>query len=62
MIDPAHGGEDSEGYTGKQGLKEKDVNLSISLYLEKELQNLGARVYLTRREDKSVHLDDRAQI
>ena len=62
MIDPAHGGEDSEGYTGKQGLKEKDVNLSISLYLEKELQNLGARVYLTRREDKSVHLDDRAQM
>lgn len=62
VIDPAHGGKDGEGHTGKQGLKEKDINLSISLYLEKELQDLGAKVRLTRREDKTVHLDDRAKM
>src|SRR5690606_34074720 len=62
LIDPAHGGEDSDDYIGKQGLREKDVNLSIALYLEKELETLGAKVYLTRREDKIVHLNDRAQM
>ncbi len=62
MIDPAHGGKGGEGHTGSQGLEEKDINLSISLYLEKELQDLGAKVFLTRREDEIVHLDDRARM
>ncbi len=61
VVDPAHGGN-SKGYTGKRGLEEKDINLSIALYLEEELQGLGAKVYLTRREDKSVYLSDRAQL
>ncbi|MBU5676080.1 N-acetylmuramoyl-L-alanine amidase [Alkaliphilus sp. MSJ-5] len=62
VIDPAHGGEDSDDHVGSQGLREKDVNLSIALHLEKELQSLGAEVYLTRREDIVVHLNDRAQM
>ncbi|HZK38156.1 MAG TPA: N-acetylmuramoyl-L-alanine amidase [Clostridia bacterium] len=62
VIDPAHGGKDGEGYIGKQGLKEKDANLSISLYLEGELRDLGAKVYLTRYKDEIVHLEDRARI
>jgi len=60
VIDPAHGGIDSDDHVGSQGLREKDVNLSIALYLEAELKSLGAEVYLTRREDKVVHLNDRA--
>ncbi len=62
VIDPAHGGEDSDDHRGNQGLREKDVNLSIALYLKEELINLGATVYLTREEDKVVHLNDRALI
>ncbi len=60
VIDPGHGGEESDDYTGMQGLREKDVNLSIALYLKEELKNLGATVYLTRETDEMVHLNDRA--
>lgn len=62
VIDPAHGGDNSDDHIGSQGLREKDVNLSISLYLEEELKNLGAQVHLTRSEDKVVHLNERAQM
>lgn len=62
MIDPAHGGKGGDGYAGEKGLKEKDINLSISLYLKEELEDLGAKVCLTRDKDKVVHLDDRAQM
>lgn len=61
-IDPAHGGEDSDGNIGNHGLKEKDVNLSIALYLAEELESIGAKVYLTRDKDEIVHLNDRAQM
>lgn len=52
-IDPGHGGSDS-GAIGITGLKEKDVNLDISLRLEKDLVNLGATVYMTRTGDTEV--------
>lgn len=62
VVDPAHGGENSDDNIGNQGLREKDVNLSIGLYLETELKNLGAEVYLTRTKDETVHLNDRSQM
>lgn len=49
VVDPGHGAEDPGTSYGK--IYEKDINLSISLYLEKELGSLGAEVILTRNDD-----------
>jgi len=49
IIDPGHGAEDAG--TSYLNLYEKDINLSISLFLEKELGSLGANVILTRDGD-----------
>ncbi|MBD2630017.1 N-acetylmuramoyl-L-alanine amidase [Aphanizomenon flos-aquae NRERC-008] len=60
-IDPGHGGTDP-GAIGKDPfvLNEKDVNLSISLLLKKELEAKGHTVLLTRDTDISVSLGTRA--
>ena len=48
-IDPGHGGVDPG--TIYKDIYEKDINLSICLKLQKNLENLGAIVYLTRYGD-----------
>ncbi|PIR25999.1 MAG: hypothetical protein COV43_03165 [Deltaproteobacteria bacterium CG11_big_fil_rev_8_21_14_0_20_42_23] len=59
VVDPGHGGDDG-GASGKQGTREKDVVLSISKKLAKQLSTqLGAKVYLTRTRDKTLTLEDR---
>lgn len=57
-IDPGHGGKEN-GAVGCLGDKEKDVVLSISKLLEKELKHRGAKVYMTRSDDTYVGLRDR---
>ncbi len=54
VVDPGHGGRD-EG-TRYGNLKEKDVNLDISLKLAKLIKNKGYKYLLTR--DKDVALDE----
>ena len=49
IIDVGHGLEDSGANVGK--IYEKDINLQISLKLEKELGSMGANVILTRDAD-----------
>ncbi|MDB9341592.1 MULTISPECIES: N-acetylmuramoyl-L-alanine amidase family protein [Cyanophyceae] len=60
-VDPGHGGTDP-GAVGKDPfvLNEKDVNLSISLLLQKELEEKGHTVFLTRDTDIAVSLSGRA--
>ena len=53
-IDAGHGGYDP-GKVGVDGLKEKDVNLQIALYLKDILTENGFRVYLTRDTDISLY-------
>lgn len=54
VIDAGHGGADG-GVTGiTTGTKESDVNLSITKYLAKYLQNDGYNVVLTRSDSASV--------
>lgn len=48
-IDPGHGGRDPGTYYNN--IFEKDLNLQISLQLEKKLLEQGATVYLIRRSD-----------
>jgi N-acetylmuramoyl-L-alanine amidase len=59
VIDAGHGGEDT-GTKGANGTFEKDVTLSVARRLRAVLENrLGARVLLTREDDRSVPLDER---
>lgn len=60
VIDPGHGGHDP-GATGN-GLREKDIVLSIGLSLGKILRALGAKVIYTRTTDVYVSLGKRAEI
>lgn len=49
VIDPGHGAKDIG--TSYNDIYEKDINLSISKKLKKELENYGATVILTREDD-----------
>lgn len=56
IIDAGHGGEDG-GAVSDSGLLEKDINLDISLTLEKLLIQSGYNVKMIRTEDTSIHDD-----
>lgn len=56
VLDPGHGGDDS-GAIGRDGLKEKDVNLAVALALRERLEHLGAHVVMTHDTDRSVVSD-----
>ncbi|EKE03396.1 MAG: hypothetical protein ACD_20C00209G0007 [uncultured bacterium] len=60
-IDPGHGGTEL-GSVGPTGIPEKTVNLAISKFLKKELENRGAKVIMTRETDKEVGIYDRVRI
>jgi SpoIID/LytB domain protein len=61
VIDAGCGDEDGKLQQSKD-LIEKDINLDIVLSLSRLLQNDGATVKLTREDNKSVALSDRAAI
>ncbi len=61
VLDPGHGGRDP-GAIGVGGLQEKDVNLRLALLLEERLEDQGFRVVLTRRDDKTLTLEDRTAL
>jgi len=66
LIDPGHGGRDS-GAVGNFGLREKSVNLDVSLrlrsYLKKKLKKCSyIKIYMTRKKDVYLSLEDRIQI
>ena len=58
VIDPGHGGDDP-GKVGINNIKEKEVNLAISLKLRDQLINKGYDVVLTRLEDVILNDGDR---
>ena len=53
ILDPGHGGLDT-GAIGPDGLREKDVTLAVSLKLRDILVASGARVTMTREDDRDV--------
>ncbi|MFA5103650.1 MAG: N-acetylmuramoyl-L-alanine amidase [Candidatus Margulisiibacteriota bacterium] len=60
VIDPGHGGQDpgALGCSGEK-IKEKDMNLAVSLKLAKLLSDAGSVPLLTRDNDVFVSLQDR---
>ncbi|MBD2132747.1 N-acetylmuramoyl-L-alanine amidase [Sphaerospermopsis sp. FACHB-1094] len=61
LLDPGHGGKES-GAIGPTGYPEKDANLVISKLLRDELVKRGAKVVMTREDDRDVSLVERQQI
>ena len=69
IIDPGHGGID-DGATGKikvqngiiETFAEKDVALALARTVATELKKTGHTVYLTRAGDRSVSLNNRAEL
>ncbi len=64
LIDPGHGGEEdgAVGSFNNQTIKEKDLTLEISKKIYDRLQSKGHRVFLTRSMDRTVTLQERANI
>ncbi|AQS60057.1 SH3 domain-containing protein [Desulforamulus ferrireducens] len=61
FLDAGHGGHDN-GASGQNGLKEKDVNLAITLKVAELLRNQGANVILSRDDDTFVDLYERTRL
>jgi N-acetylmuramoyl-L-alanine amidase len=62
VIDPGHGGEDA-GARGSGGTEEKTVALEVARRLRTLIETrLGVRVILTRDEDRTISLDERAAV
>lgn len=57
VIDPGHGGKTAGAKYG--GLKEKDMNLDVSLRLYSLLKGKGVKVYMTRKTDSTMTLAQR---
>lgn len=58
VLDAGHGGADP-GAIGVNGLREKDVNLDVTLKLRDELEERGYSVSLTRETDRALSLQER---
>ncbi|AII52139.1 N-acetylmuramoyl-L-alanine amidase [Hymenobacter sp. APR13] len=57
-IDAGHGGTNT-GAATPAGIREKDLTLSIAQQLRQELERRGARVLMTRSDDRTVDNGDR---
>lgn len=53
VIDPGHGGSDP-GAVGLNKTKEKDITLAVGLQLKTMLEKAGAKVLMTRTDDRDV--------
>ena len=60
-LDAGHGG-DALGAVSTTGLNEKDVNLSIVREIEKLLKKKGAKVVLSRTDDRAMTMTERKKI
>lgn len=61
VIDAGHGGKDP-GASSVLGFYEKGINLSVALEVARLLEQRGLRVKMTRTDDYSVELEDRAAV
>lgn len=62
VIDPGHGGAEPGSENKSLSILEKDLNLDVSVRLQKLLEENGFKVVLTRYNDRLVPLEDRSRI
>ena len=61
MLDPGHGGEEDPGAVGSNTVNTEAVlNLYLTKKIQRELENLGATVVLTRSTNETVYLVERS--
>lgn len=60
VLDPGHGGPVDTGAVGPNGLVERDLNLTLSLATQRELESRGVTVAITRTRDYATLLATRA--
>jgi N-acetylmuramoyl-L-alanine amidase len=58
VLDPEGGGSET-GFTGEDGLAEKELTLQVAKLVQKKLDLSDVRLYLTRSEDADVSEEDR---
>jgi len=61
VLDPGHGGKESPGCT-HDDIMEREITLELAFQLKEVLTQNGYTVLMTREEDKTVELEDRAKI
>ncbi len=61
VIDPGHGGRDP-GAVGIGGLREKDINITVSRRIQASLQAAGINAVMTRSDDRELDLQPRVNI
>jgi N-acetylmuramoyl-L-alanine amidase len=62
VVDPGHGGDDN-GATGSSfSTLEKTINLQVALLLKNKLEAAGAKVIMTRSDDRKLTLQNRVDI
>ncbi|RDI44110.1 SH3 domain-containing protein [Falsibacillus pallidus] len=61
VIDPGHGGRDN-GTTGNKGTLEKNMTLKTAQLLYDKLSNAGAKVIMTRNDDRYISLQSRVAV
>ena len=61
ILDPGHGGKDP-GAIGLNNIYEKNLTLDIALKLKKILEQDGAKVILTRKNDQTLSLEKRVRL
>lgn len=62
VLDPGHGGRSSIGAQGRNGLAEKEINLTLSFEVQRILTERGIPSVLTRVEDYGVTITSRARL
>lgn len=62
VVDAGHGGFDAGTQGPETGILEKDLNLSIALLLQKELESRGHTVIMTRRDGEAVGASKEADL
>ena len=64
FVDPGHGGTAAVDAfrNGPHGVTEESINLRVALALESLLKRAGAIVYMSRRTDVDISLDDRTSM
>lgn len=62
VIDAGHGGKDPGAISADQSIYEKNLSLNTALLLKNRLEDAGANVILTRKQDVFISLDERVAI
>lgn len=60
VLDPGHGGKDPGA--ASNGIREKDLNLTVAQLVGEDLAKRGAKVLMTRDTDIFIELDDRPAV